>query len=320
MPLRYNTPIGATALHRGLARLVYRHRPPVIKNPTSFGKLFHTSRILNAQVQDDTSKNHYETLNVHPDASASEIKKSFYTLSKRHHPDVNPSDPHASCRFMRISEAYSILGHTEKRANYDRDFLRRQPHHRHAAHHHHHKGSYHSTGPAGGRPASGLSSRRRGTFQGPPPSFFRSGGWGNQGAKRQAAHEDSTGSTDYNPQTNASSSSFGSGSSDSGGMGPGQRPYPRGRNENVPPHFDSVSHERTHRRVDERRAQQRRNRENATKDWSSSPWETETGMARGFFLVSGVLVVAVLGPYFAVLLWEGTTNWARGSGRKRRDD
>jgi len=42
------------------------------------------------------------------------------------------------------------------------------------------------TGPAGGRPASGLS-RRRTQFRGPPPSFYASGGWGAHSAKRSAA-------------------------------------------------------------------------------------------------------------------------------------
>ncbi len=58
------------------------------------------------------------------------LESSFYALSKTHHPDHNPSDPHAPRRFMRISEAYTVLSHAEKRAAYDRDVLR--------LHHHHH--------------------------------------------------------------------------------------------------------------------------------------------------------------------------------------
>lgn len=85
MPLRY-TPINA-ALNRGLDRLVY---PRPNNASTSHLKLFHTSRIL----QDDASspssqtKNHYETLNVHPDASPAEIKKYA------NYPPSTPSPQH----------------------------------------------------------------------------------------------------------------------------------------------------------------------------------------------------------------------------------
>ncbi|AEO63539.1 uncharacterized protein THITE_2011436, partial [Thermothielavioides terrestris NRRL 8126] len=121
-------------------------------------------------------------------------KRSFYLLSKRHHPDHNPTDPHAPSRFMRISEAYATLSHADRRARYDREVLPRlNPSPRYQHHQRPNGSSYHSTsGPAGGRPASDLS-RRRGTYQGPPPSFFRSGGWGAHGAKRRQAHEESTG-------------------------------------------------------------------------------------------------------------------------------
>ena len=184
---------------------------------------------------------------------------------------------------MRISEAYSVLGHADKRAHYDRDVMRRAP----GGHNHRHRGSHHSTAaagtsPAGGRPASGLS-RRRGTFTGPPPSFFRSGGWGAQGAKRRAAHEESTGG----------------GGGGVGGMGPGQDPY--GRREEVP-HFDREAHERTQRRVDERRA-----RRMAGRGVTIGP---DTGIAAGFFLVSGAIVAAVFFPFLAFGGWQK----GRGAG------
>ncbi|TVY37884.1 Chaperone protein DnaJ, partial [Lachnellula subtilissima] len=57
--------------------------------------------------------NHYETLQIPTNASASEVKKSFYALSKTHHPDLNPSDPSASQRFVAISKRvrHALLAH-----------------------------------------------------------------------------------------------------------------------------------------------------------------------------------------------------------------
>jgi DnaJ-class molecular chaperone len=227
---------------------------------------FHTSQHLTADIE---PQDHYATLDLRYDASPSDIKKSFYKLSKTYHPDHNPDNPEASRRFMRISEAYHTLGHADKRAVYDRDVLGRQ---RHVSGTNRPRGSYHSTGPAGGRPASGLS-RRRGTFQGPPPSFYRSGGWGAQGAKRRTAHDESTGGAggDGAPRRKA-------------GMGYGQDPY--GNRDDVP-HFDRVAHQKTGERVAERRT---------TTSQRGEKIETEGGLIANFFVVAGILVIAVATP------------------------
>lgn len=82
-----------------------------------------------------------------------------------------------------------------------------------------------------------------------------------------------------------------------GGMGPGQDPY--GHKEDVP-HFDRESHERTQRRADERRARRRRAGPGEREPFS----DTERGVAEGFFVISGVLVAAVLLPYIALGGWR----------------
>ncbi|UKZ46499.1 hypothetical protein TrVGV298_000704 [Trichoderma virens] len=80
---------------------------------------FHASRELARSSFE--GKNHYERLKVSPDASPAEIKKSFYALSKAHHPDANRSDPHAAHNFSLISESYTVLSDASRRATYDRD-------------------------------------------------------------------------------------------------------------------------------------------------------------------------------------------------------
>ncbi|KAJ5403276.1 DnaJ-domain-containing protein [Penicillium cosmopolitanum] len=134
-------------------------------------------------------QNHYETLSLPVTATADEIKKKFYALSLKHHPDRNRSDPSSSQRFARLSAAYNVLGNTSKRQSYDRDhgFHHTQHAHRHpttpaGSHSSHSAHAHHSSGGsyAGSRPASGLS-KRRGTFTGPPPSFYANGGYGRTG-------------------------------------------------------------------------------------------------------------------------------------------
>lgn len=270
----------------------------------------HTTRLHDKSRPQRKSPSQLPTLRPHPPRLPADppgpLNRSFYTLSKAHHPDHNQSDPNASRRFVRISEAYNILGNAEARARYDRDVLRLHQ----RAHQHDHagpRGSYSSTGPAGSRPASGLS-RRRGTFRGPPPSFYRSGGWGSHGARRAAAHEESTGGAGNTTGSSSSSSQSyardGDGaqhespnwytSHSAGGMGPGQDPFGKGSSGADIPHFGraaQAAHTRTQEWVAARRAR--------NSDGGGSPSEASSDFSQlgGFFAVLGVLGVAVGLPY-----------------------
>lgn len=65
-------------------------------------------------------KNYYEILGVSQDASESEIKKAFRTLSLKCHPDRN-HDPEATTQFQYINEAYENLSDSEKRKQHDHE-------------------------------------------------------------------------------------------------------------------------------------------------------------------------------------------------------
>ncbi len=61
-------------------------------------------------------KDYYKILGVPKSASADEIKKAFRKLAHAHHPDKQGGN---SEKFKEASEAYSVLGNSKKRAEYD---------------------------------------------------------------------------------------------------------------------------------------------------------------------------------------------------------
>lgn len=64
-------------------------------------------------------KDLYQTLGVARDASASDIKKAYRSLTRKFHPDKNPGDKAAEERFKSVSSAYEVLSDQERRALYD---------------------------------------------------------------------------------------------------------------------------------------------------------------------------------------------------------
>lgn len=64
-------------------------------------------------------KDYYGILGVSPDADIKEIKKSYQTLAKKYHPDVNPGDSEAEKKFKEINEAYHAIADPAKRQKYD---------------------------------------------------------------------------------------------------------------------------------------------------------------------------------------------------------
>ncbi|TDH35950.1 J domain-containing protein [Pseudohoeflea suaedae] len=66
-------------------------------------------------MQDDP----YAILGVQKTASAEEIKKAYRKLARTSHPDINPDDPAAEARFVKISAAYDLLKDPETRRRFD---------------------------------------------------------------------------------------------------------------------------------------------------------------------------------------------------------
>ncbi|XP_014206155.1 protein tumorous imaginal discs, mitochondrial isoform X2 [Copidosoma floridanum] len=64
-------------------------------------------------------KNYYEILGVSRNSSGKDIKKAYYQLAKKYHPDTNKDDPNASKKFQEVSEAYEVLSDETKRKEYD---------------------------------------------------------------------------------------------------------------------------------------------------------------------------------------------------------
>lgn len=61
----------------------------------------------------------YEALGISKGASKDEIKKAYYKLAKKFHPDQNKDDPKAAEKFSAVQNAYEVLSDDGKRRSYD---------------------------------------------------------------------------------------------------------------------------------------------------------------------------------------------------------
>jgi hypothetical protein len=73
-------------------------------------------------------KNHFEVLGVEPGCSDAEVKRAYSSLAKRYHPDVNRDPRLEDLRdileaiFIRVGEAWEVLGNARSRASYEARF------------------------------------------------------------------------------------------------------------------------------------------------------------------------------------------------------
>jgi len=65
-----------------------------------------------------SQKDYYNILGVDKSCSQKDIKKAYYQLAKKYHPDTN-KDKDAGKKFQEVSEAYEVLGDDNARKQYD---------------------------------------------------------------------------------------------------------------------------------------------------------------------------------------------------------
>ncbi|XP_011871438.1 PREDICTED: dnaJ homolog subfamily C member 30 [Vollenhovia emeryi] len=106
-------------MHAALARSPFKSNVLHCTKSTQLVRLYSTRQ--------GAKSNHYDTLNITPHATQTEVKSAYYKLTLQYHPDKNKSE-YAKKKFQAISEAYEVLGSHEQRKIYDRTMLlHRQP-------------------------------------------------------------------------------------------------------------------------------------------------------------------------------------------------
>lgn len=76
-------------------------------------------------IRNQSQKDYYKILQVHPTAEQEVIKAAYDRLAKKYHPDVNP-EPSSLRKMKDLNEAYEVLGDLTNRRLYHQEWLNLQ--------------------------------------------------------------------------------------------------------------------------------------------------------------------------------------------------
>ena len=99
-------------------QLLHRRVSPPSAQPSPPDSKLTRTQAFHATPRSLAVSDPYKTLGVGKSASAGEIKKAYYGLAKKFHPDTN-KDPTAKDKFGEIQSAYEILSDPKKKEQYD---------------------------------------------------------------------------------------------------------------------------------------------------------------------------------------------------------
>jgi len=101
-----------SSIHDG--RCISLKKSAVLNNPSV------TTRTTSIRSFSSNSKRDlYEVLDVPRSANKADVKKAYFKLAKRHHPDTNKDDESASEKFKEATAAYETLSDDKQRKMYD---------------------------------------------------------------------------------------------------------------------------------------------------------------------------------------------------------
>ena len=72
-------------------------------------KLLHYAQVRTFKLNAQLSKDPYFILGIQKDTPLRDVKKAYFQLAKKYHPDLNPNNEKAKQTFLQIQQAYRLI-------------------------------------------------------------------------------------------------------------------------------------------------------------------------------------------------------------------